>query len=723
MQAAGRNDSENRSYYNQTDRAQGVAAARIHNQRAGKIMPNRTTKLDLWKSTLSERVHPQDNQPNQFAASDAMLISMADTMPVTRDSLTTHLTATYLGANQGWPLIGGNASNRPACEAWKVYFKASIGTGYQYDLLISNRMVPYQWNRDFSTGGTFVRAYQYTTGTVTTSGTNSTVTGTGTFWLQNAAIGYYIKFAPATTLFPIVTIPSNTQLTVTGTPPAYTGENYVIYAVNEDQNVFFPHVDRWGSSITIFSYPTVASVGPVFTPRGMGPFVCTSQDISSNFTRICSTIEANDFAILHGYVVLGNVVEWNGTNPWTHTNNRICWSAPASYSDFTGTGSGQMDVPDIGAITWLMASKSSIFMFGSEGIGALRPTGDSNAPFSIQVVAPELSSYSNPVNVNGSIYFWGRDGLMYKATDSGIEQVPTPVSLNRYLEGITGDSNVYFSFSENGRRFVTDVGNDTYIASENLQSWHTMDWPQQTGYSYRYAFAKQNAAWDGDLVCAAYDDYVTTDASGLFLQTDPALRTTDGGTVGARYYPYIQTHPITVSGEKEQVCVKYVYIRTYFDSNSSMVNDPDIVLVYRSGDEPDGTWKDCSQIQETVTLVNGSTSCTAAVNALSSIKVADYFQSGSVFYRITNSSTTGSTRTFYLDRAVAAADAGSASHRTAKQIHIRDWEETFGVNAIMDKIELKVYVIARQNSTSAVKVVGLSIEYAELGRRFEKEGD
>lgn len=681
-------------------------------------------RIPLINATVDKRTHTQDGGDTSFEEIREMHLSDSDMCPTVRAPLLTMATNSTAG-NQGWPMVGG--ATRGSSEAYKAVYKTYIDTSTDIDLIISNRMVPYKWDHNTASGGTWSRARQYTTGTVTTSGSDKSVTGTTTAWVLNAFPAYYMKFAgTVTTLYYISTVTDDTHIVLNTTPAAYTGSDYTIYASNAEQYVALPHIDKYGQNVLIFSYPTRLANYAAYSSQGRGPFFIADMQITTNFAFLNASYHANDFAVQAGYVVLGNTSEYDGTD-WHNYKNRVRWSAPGTYSDFTGAGSGFSDLANIGNIMWLGATQAAVYVYGTAGTAVLRQTGDTTTPFSYQVIAQDVIMCSNPVFFNGSLYIWGADGRLYKCTDSGISTLPTPFTLDGYFDGVYGDETswgtnmVYFSYSQCLRKFVVDLGNDTFIFSTDGQRAVKRTWPQQTSASYRYAFGYGNTYGPYGLV-ASYDDYASTSTSALFMTGYTTLNTADGDTGTSRYYPYIQTKQIALAPEKDQVLVKGVYVRTHVSTSVSPYVGADMVLFYLSGDNTTTTWRGCNIVNSSASFTSGNTSGAFAYNANHCIAVGDYLYNGTAFTRfyrvtaVTDSTSTGYTNVS-IDRSSTATE--TLYHAKGKSLVGGDWEKLFGMNVITDKLELKLFIIPRSND-GRVKITGITIEYEPLGKRYEK---
>jgi len=155
------------------------------------------------------------------------------------------------------------------------YLNTVITTGNIENDIFINRLSPMR------AGSSVPICSTYTTGTITTDGSTSTVTGVGTYWLQNAWPHAFIEFYGSTDLYRISRIDSNTILIVEGTPPALSGVTYTIYRVHDsDRALYSIHFEMFGQQ---YLYSATEPNEPDATDQisTSGPFYLKRQDAAS----------------------------------------------------------------------------------------------------------------------------------------------------------------------------------------------------------------------------------------------------------------------------------------------------------------------------------------------------------------------------------------------------------------------------------------------------------
>lgn len=121
----------------------------------------------------------------------------------------------------------------------------------------------------------------YTTGTITTDGSSSIVTGASTLWLQNVWPHCFIEFAGSTNLYRISRVDTNTVLVVEGTPPALSGVAYIVYRVHDSDRALYPmHFEMFGQQYLYgASEPNEPDAADQLSTSG--PFYLKRQDAAS----------------------------------------------------------------------------------------------------------------------------------------------------------------------------------------------------------------------------------------------------------------------------------------------------------------------------------------------------------------------------------------------------------------------------------------------------------
>ncbi len=148
---------------------------------------------------------------------------------------------------------------------------------------------------------------------------------------------------------------------------------------------------------------------------------------------LSDTYRALTFSVLDGYVALFNTSEWDSTtSKWVHYPRRVRWTAPASYSDFSSSGSGTADISGAGAILDSRPVNGRIVTFETAQIGALIPRGYVADPWEYEVLSENLRLISNPVVVGDNCFFIASDGLLYGTNGISVSRLDGPFDLTKY---------------------------------------------------------------------------------------------------------------------------------------------------------------------------------------------------------------------------------------------------------------------------------------------------
>ena len=275
----------------------------------------------------------------------------------------------------------------------------------------------------------------YTTGTVTTNGTTSALTGGSTAWLANVHPGALIEIDDTSEVFRIATVTSDTAATVDGIPTATTGTStYTITSVHSYDRADYPiHFEVYTTSYVYQTTPPLDEDGETLEQETMaGPWYATVSASAVSAFAPCSTIyRSHGFGIVDSYVVLLNTREY-ATGAWTHYPRRIRWSAPGLVNDFSATGSGTADLTGAGQLLDARRVGHNLVLFESLGIGALYTTGDTTNPFQYKIISENLRIISNPIAVNDVVYFVAADGLLYQTNALEVQPVSTLFDISAY---------------------------------------------------------------------------------------------------------------------------------------------------------------------------------------------------------------------------------------------------------------------------------------------------
>jgi len=223
---------------------------------------------------------------------------------------------------------------------------------------------------------TFARLpWYYSTGTVTTSASSPTVTGSGTTWATNARAGDRFKCDADDTWKTIKTVDTNTQITLTA--------NY-----GADRSGVTYKIDRYfsGDTSNTFWGVTIADVDYFCFSQGIDPVLYVNVDVDQVRRLSADCPSAKNGTLFADRLIIGNL---------TNLPFRTQWCARGSYTDWTGTGSGFKDwVADPQEITGLSVAQGILVLYKSYSIGHMTQTGRSDSPFNYdEVRVPAVGLY------------------------------------------------------------------------------------------------------------------------------------------------------------------------------------------------------------------------------------------------------------------------------------------------------------------------------------------
>lgn len=134
--------------------------------------------------------------------------------------------------------------------------------------------------------GQEITANYYDAGTVTTDGTESVVTGTGTLWKDLIWPGCLIEFDGSSSLYLVTGVTSDTILTTSLAPPVLSNVTYKIYRVNDATRGRYPfHVERFNNQYIYCASSPVAGNSETIS----GPFTSDGEFINGTTSTTTST--------------------------------------------------------------------------------------------------------------------------------------------------------------------------------------------------------------------------------------------------------------------------------------------------------------------------------------------------------------------------------------------------------------------------------------------------
>lgn len=176
------------------------------------------TYIPLSGASEGPTVHEKEKLPPKFKYLKNLYPSRDDRVPSLRSDFTNTAAATLRleAFSDGWTSTGGTITKDDFLAA-ALYLRNT-------DTVYVSKLLPYTMAGTVET----LRISTYTTGTVGLS--TSTVTGSGTEFLQNVWPGCFIKFTDSTKMYLITAVASDTSLTIDGTGTTeVAGKAYTIY--------------------------------------------------------------------------------------------------------------------------------------------------------------------------------------------------------------------------------------------------------------------------------------------------------------------------------------------------------------------------------------------------------------------------------------------------------------------------------------------------------------
>lgn len=242
---------------------------------------------------------------------------------------------------------------------------------------------------------TFTRLpWTYVTGTVTIhTGDKNKVHGVDTVWLTNARIGDRFKVNADGTYVTILSIESNTELTLSANYPtvasggsAYTIDRYFGGTIG----------DRFWSQVIYDADQFVFS-------QGIDPVLYVGSGVSSVVRLNVSCPAAKYGIVFADRLVIGCI---------TDLPFRIQWSARGNYDDWTAVGSGYKDcTEEVNEVTGLSILVGSMVIYKKTSIMLATQTGVAFSPLSFATAVAGIGCY-----IPGSLCsiglwdtFWAKD--------------------------------------------------------------------------------------------------------------------------------------------------------------------------------------------------------------------------------------------------------------------------------------------------------------------------
>jgi len=326
------------------------------------------------------------------------------------------------------------------------------------------------------------------------------------------------------------------------------------------------------------------------------------------------------FSVRYTYLIEGD------TTGWEYHPRRIRWTAPKTYDDFEGVGSGTGDASGDGAFLDSRPVNGRIVVFETSAITSIVPRGDVFDPWDFDTIRSGVKLLSNPVVVDDKCYFIATDGLLWET--NGIDAKES---------GSSYDATLYDDFNEEGPVFL-----DYSVELNSLLVYH-FDLAADVPAVYTISLAvgtvtKSSLPFipdDGVLAKRAASVFAVSNSDdetiyGSHHPTDSnddkvvlySLSTGFGVTgedipmsgVESYYHSTIETGELYLNPEGKKTSLKNVTVRT-FVSDDEGAGLPVIALEVKSNEDAD--WTSEGDTAGTTTI--STTTCTGASTAWSNL--------------------------------------------------------------------------------------------------------
>jgi hypothetical protein len=353
-----------------------------------------------------------------------------------------------------------------------------------------------------------------------------------------------------------------------------------------------------------------------------------------DFIPLSDIYRASTFSVLDGYVVLGGLREYDedandGAGEWTYYPRRIRWTAPATYNDFSSTGSGTADLNGEGAILDSRPVNGRIVLFETSRCGAIVPRGDVTDPWDYDVVKEDFRILSNPITVDDMCYVISTDGLIWATDGINVTEV-----------GSSFDATMFDDFDEK-KPYVLDYSRQLnclivyrFDSTETEHKAYFISLSSGSVTSIVLPVLSDSGAFGEDpaFICAVSDssDQRVIVSFHPFSAANDAINTTYlaagrqiigkdtplAGSTNDNYWSgEFETGEIYLTKEGEKTSLKHLIVRTYSGSSDGEgTNRPRIVVFYRSLEDTEwrvAGYADASE--STATMTNAAMTDDAGV--------------------------------------------------------------------------------------------------------------
>ena len=164
------------------------------------------------------------------------------------------------------------------------------------------------------------------------------------------------------------------------------------------------------------------------------------------FQPISDVYRAQCFTQFGAYMVYGGVQVFEG-GEWNYYPRRILNPAPGTVDDFESQGWFFVDLPGSGYLLDMTSVRGGIVIAESNQLSLLSDAGSLSAPWMYhQNYGEGLKPISNLTSFNGIAYVVADDGLIYSATNTGVDRLPGFFDLTQYEDWEPGDESVWLGF-------------------------------------------------------------------------------------------------------------------------------------------------------------------------------------------------------------------------------------------------------------------------------------
>ena len=350
----------------------------------------------------------------------------------------------------------------------------------------------------------------------------------------------------------------------------------------------FPALEEYTDGIVPSSVTITATLDnngtdnvKTFTDNGSGSFF--DPELSSGFisytTGVISLTFSSSDLTLKASSTIGVAYDYNieTDNEWTYYPRRIRWTAPKTYNDFNGVGSGTANANGDGAFLDARSVNGRIVVFETNDISAIVPRGNVADPWDFDVIKENIRFLSNPIVVDDFCYFIASDGLLWKtdgisATEAGAsfditefddftEDKPISLDYSRALNSLIAyffDSSVS---SPVGYMISLSTGAVTKIGLPVLSDDNNI------GEEPKYLCAVADSS-DQRVLVSYHPDSGDTDAV-VISYLDSGAQLTGVDYLTNYWYTTIETGEFYLVPEGKKTSLHSLIVRTYSDSSTS----------------------------------------------------------------------------------------------------------------------------------------------------------